>query len=85
MGRNSADSKKRHPVNGFIKLASHLGATIRFFVGDDAYDICQVFGISYIEVFNSVEIVLDAVNSCESLEIHFPSNHAEKKKIADKF
>ena len=71
--------------NGRIKLSSRLGMAIRVFAGGDALDIHQVFGVSYCEVFRSVDIVIDAVNSCPDLSIEFPSDHNQQRKIAQHF
>ena len=49
------------------------------------YDIHVLFGVSYTEVFRSVDIIVDAVNSTSSLDITFPTDHEEQKKLAGEF
>jgi hypothetical protein len=42
-------------------------------------------GVSYTEVFNSVNVVIDAVNLTDSLKIQFPTDHATQNEIAEGF
>ena len=76
---------KKSAPNGRITLSSRLGIAIRYFAGGDPYDIHVAYGVSYCEIFRSVDFVVDAVNSCPALNISFPSSHTEQKKIASAF
>ena len=72
-------------TNGPITLPVRLAGAIRFFAGGEAYDIGCMFGISHSSVFESIDIVIDAINSCVVMEIKFPSDHQEQQDIADGF
>ena len=48
-------------------------------------DIALVHGISHTEVFNSAWRVVDTVNKCPELDIKFPTNFTEQRKIAQGF
>lgn len=47
--------------------------------------IMLVHGISFGEVYHSVWLVTDAVNSCNELSFEFPSTHGEQQAIATGF
>ena len=83
------DSTKRNEnngaPNGIIPSTSRLSAAIRYFSGGDPCDIAVVHGISHTEVFNSAWAVVDAVNHCPELEIKYPKDHNEQRKIARGF
>ena len=85
MRRNDPEKKRDHAVNGIIPLQSRLGCALRFWAGGDPYDLTLVFGMSYCEIFRSVDFVLDAINETESLQIKFPTDHEKQKSIAREF
>ena len=62
-----------------------LVCALRFFAGGEAYDISVMFGISHSSTFESIDIVIDAVNQCGKMEIKFPCSHDEQRDIADGF
>ena len=68
--------------SGEIKLSSRLSIDIRWFAGGSQYDICQIHGVSYYEVMNSVWIIVDLVNLCDSIKIKFPCTHSEQNTVA---
>ena len=71
--------------NGRITTAIRLSAAIRYFSGGRPDDITLSHGISHSEVFNSVWLVVDAVNKCPQLEFHYPTDHADQREIAKGF
>ena len=77
--------EKIHPVNGCIPMTVRLACAIRFWAGGDPYDISVMFGISYCEVFTSVNYSCDAVNNTPDLDIVFPTNHDKQQSIANAF
>ena len=76
---------KANAPNGRIPYSSRLAMAIRFFAGADAYDLHVLFGVSYCEVFRSVDFVIDAVNNTPSLDISFPVDHDEQLRLAAEF
>ena len=48
-------------------------------------DIALVHGISLAQVYESVNLVIDAVNTTSILDIKFPTDHTDQKKIAKGF
>ena len=81
-------SPKKHrngAKNGIISLSIRLSATIRYLAGGSVYDISLVHGISVSQVYDSIWIVIDAINSCSDLSFEFPSCHTKQKALAEGF
>jgi len=76
---------KNGAPNGIIPFEICLSAVLHYFTGGAIPDIVLVHGISPTEVQNSIWITVDAVNMCIDLNIEFPSNHAEQRRIAEGF
>ena len=85
MRRNNPQNTRNHAVNGMIPLRSRLGCALRFWAGGDPCDLILVFGMSYSEIFRSIDFVLDAINQTESLQIKFPTDHEKQKSIAREY
>lgn len=60
------------------------GWVLRFdiFAGGDPNEISLIHQVSYAEVFNSVWMVVDAVNNTSGLNIKFPSDYDVQEKMA---
>lgn len=71
--------------NGFISSSIRLATALRFFAGGSPYDLSVVHGISNSAVYDSVWIVVDAINECNDLRIRFPVSHHEQRLIANEF
>jgi len=71
--------------NGIISTSVRLGIAIRYFAGGSPYDIMVKFGVSHTSVFESVWIVVEAVNMLPAMKIEYPSDVEEQKKIAKGF
>jgi len=81
-------SKKKHrngAPNGIIPFEIRLSAALHYFAGGAIPDIALVHGISPTEVQHSIWIMVDAVNKCRELNIEFPTDHAEQRRIAEGF
>ena len=48
------------------------------FAGGSVLDISLVYGVSYVEVYESIWRVVDAINHTECLDIKFPVSHLEQ-------
>lgn len=72
-------------VNGIISPELRLSCAIRFFCGGDAEDLVLTHGISHTSVMRSVWRIVDAIHRTPELDIRFPSDHAEQRKIAKGF
>lgn len=86
--KKNRSPKKKHrdgAKNGIISNATRLSVALRYFAGGRPEDISLVHGISHSEVFNSVWLIVDAVNKCPKLKIGFPEDHAEQRRIAAGF
>jgi hypothetical protein len=77
--------KKRGAVNGVIPSTIRLSIALRYFAGGSSYDISLTHGVSHTEVYKSVWLVVDAVNTCKKLNIEFPSDHVRQREIAEGF
>ena len=67
--------KRRGAANGFVESSSRLAIAIRYFAGGSAYDIMLNHGVSCPVVFQSIWMVVDAINKCDKLAIVFPTSH----------
>ena len=81
----SYSAKRTNAPNGRIHPTVFLACAIRVFAGGDPSDIGPVFGVSSTVVYDSVDLVISAVNNCDELAIRFPTNYAEQHKIAEGF
>lgn len=81
--RKEGGKKLKYAVNGRIKTSARLAMALRYFAGGDPLDVGPLFGVHPIEVMKSVWAVVDAVNSCSSLNISYPTSHDEQRKIAE--
>ncbi|GFH55587.1 hypothetical protein CTEN210_17841 [Chaetoceros tenuissimus] len=75
----------REAPNGRIPLDSRLGIGVRYFAGGDPYDISISYGVSHSSVFDTVDAVVDAINSHDRFKIMFPTDHDEQRRIAAEF
>jgi hypothetical protein len=71
--------------NGPICHCIRISITLRYLAGGQTMDIALVHGVSHSEVFESLWMVIDAINKEPSLIISFPDTHTEQTKIADGF
>ena len=71
--------------NGIISTSVRLGIAIRYFAGGSPYDILVKFGVSHTSIFESVWIVVEAINMLPAMKIEYPSDVEEQKKIAKGF
>ena len=83
--RSAGTKRKRGAKNGTIGTQLRLSAALRYFAGGRPDDISISHGISHSEVFNSVWIVVDAVNKCPTLAFSYPSDYNDQKRIAAGF
>jgi hypothetical protein len=83
--KKPSSGKKKGAVNGVISLSLRLSTAICYFASGEPYDISLSHGILYTEVYNSVWIVVDAMNKCDGLSFSFPDDHAKQREIASNF
>ena len=84
----SQASTKKHrngARNGIIRCTTRVSAAFRYMAGGSVYDIALVHGISTTQVYESVWVVVDAINQCGDLSFEFPSNHQEQLSLAKGF
>jgi hypothetical protein len=51
-------------------------------MGESAYDVSVVHGLSHSEVFSSIWNVVDAVNKCPKLAFYCLESHDKQREIA---
>ena len=71
--------------NGIISNATRLSCAIRYFAGGRPEDIGIAHGVSHCQVFRSAWRIVDAVLATEALDISFPVDHREQRRIAAEF
>ena len=79
--RGSKKRKRGKTPNGDIPKSIRVSCALRYFAGVCAIDITLQHGISHVEVFKSVWMVVDAVNHTKELDIKFPTNHQKQVSI----
>ena len=83
--RKQKSGNKDGASNGIISLALHLSAALRYFARGSPYDISLSHGMSHTKVYESVWIVIDAVNKCDALSFSFPKDHDKQHQVAASF
>jgi hypothetical protein len=77
--------KKKGATNDIISLLLRLSVALQYFAGGDPYNIMVSHGMSHTEVYNSIWIVVDAINRCQELAFSFPEDHGKQREIAKGF
>jgi len=75
----------QHIPNGRIHSSVILACAIRQFAGGTCYDLATSYGVSTSKALESVNLVIDAINTTKELTIQFPTDHQEQLKIAKGF
>ena len=68
--------------NGAIATELKLSVALRYLAGGDPLDIMISHGISHSAVYESIWLVVDAINHCDELKIRFPSTEEEQQRTA---
>ena len=84
-GPTRRERKYDGATNGIIPKTSRLSMALRWFAGGSVWDIALVHGVSVSEVYESVWIIVDAVNACSSLRLQFPQTHEKQQEAAREF
>jgi DDE superfamily endonuclease len=79
---NNEVIKRGSPPNGEIEFSLRLSMAIRYFAGASPYDIALVHGVAHSDVFNSIWLIVDLVNTSTDFTIEFPTDHNIQKEIA---
>ena len=62
-----------------------LAIGLRWLADGNLIDITHVYGVSYPSVYAITKTFLDAVNSCTTLSIKFPTKNKEKQTVMNGF
>jgi hypothetical protein len=71
--------------NGRIPAATRISCSIRYFAGGSPYDIAIMHGVSHTSVFDSIWMVVDSIHACSDLNIKFPIDHGDQRRLAEAF
>ena len=74
-----------HVPNGPIHPTVRLACAIRLYAGGEAVDIACTYNVSPTEVHNSLQQIMEAINSVADLKIEYPRSHEDQRKVADGF
>ena len=77
--------KRGATPNGSVANSTRLAMALRYFAGGDPIDIAIIFMVTPALVYNSVWLVVEAIHKTKSLEIKYPSQHAQQLLIAKEF
>jgi hypothetical protein len=71
--------------NGIISSSVRLAIALRYFSGGSPYDIMVKYGVSHTSIFESVWMVVEAVNESVIMKITYLSDAEVQKNIARGF
>ncbi len=71
--------------NGPVSTSIRLACALRYFAGGLPYDIMAKYGLSHSSVYESIWVVIEAVNTFDEFSIEYPASERAQLKIADKF
>ena len=71
--------------NGLILTSVRLGIALRYSAGGSPYNIMVKFGVSHTSIFESVWIIVEAVNALPVTKIEYPSDVKLQRQIAKGF
>jgi hypothetical protein len=71
--------------NGIISSSVRLAIALQFFSGGSPYNIMVKYGVSHTSIFESVWMVVEAVNESVIMKITYPSDVEVQKNIARGF
>jgi hypothetical protein len=77
--------KFKNCPNGHIPNELKLAVALRYFAGGSVHDIKIAHGVSKTVVYDSVWVVVNAVNDCNLFQMEYPSCHEEQRQIAKEF
>ena len=72
-------------ANGRIDPSLRLACALRVFAGGDPVDITLSLGMPKTAVHDSVTYIIGSILKSDKLQIAFPTNHDDQKKIAEEF
>ena len=81
----SCSRKFPHIPNGRVHPTVRLACSLRLFAGGEAVDLATTYSVSPTVVFDSLDMIKDAINSHPEMKIEFPKSHMEQIKIAQEF
>lgn len=86
MGNKGKGKRKRgRTPNGHVSNGIRLAMALRYFAGGDPLDIASVYKVNRSLVYESVWLVIHAINSTKQLDIKFPTKHEEQQNVANDF
>ena len=74
-----------HAPNGDVPNSVRLAIALRYFAGGDPLDLASMFSVNRVVVYQSVWLVVEAINQTKQLELSYPTSYEEQIKIADEF
>ena len=66
-------------MNGGIPMTLRLSITIRYFAGGSPLDLMSSHGVGYCDVYRSIWMIVDMINTCPNLSIKFPSRFKQRE------
>ena len=60
-------------MNGGISMTLRLSIAIRYFAGGSPLDLMTSHGVGYSDVYSSIWMIVNMINTCPTLSIEFPS------------
>ena len=86
MGKRGTPKRRRgRAPNGDVSNSICLTMAICYFAGGDPWDIACVYKVNRSLVFQSVWLVVDAINRTKKLDMKYPTMHEEQQLVANEF
>ena len=85
LGKGVGKRKRGKAPNGDVPSSVRLAIALRYLAGGDPIDICAVYKVHSSVVYQSIWMVVEAINKTKELQIQFPTKHEDQQVLAEEF
>jgi hypothetical protein len=85
LGKVDGKRKRGKAPNGDVPNGVRLAIALRYLAGGDPIDICAVYRVHSSVVYQSIWMVVEAINKTKELQIQFPTKHEDQRVLANEF
>jgi DDE superfamily endonuclease len=85
LGKVDGKRKQGKAPNGDVPSSVRLAIALRYLAGGDPIDICAAYRVHSSVVYQSIWMVVEAINKTKELQIQFPTKHEDQQVLANEF
>jgi hypothetical protein len=85
LGKVDGKRKRGKAPNGNVSSSVRLAIALRYLAGGNPIDICAVYRVHSSVVYQSIWMVVEAINKTKELQIQFPTKHEDQQVLANEF